>query len=99
MSTIQERIIIKEAQKIARKIKIACENNSLLVLFEGSHVETFGNNKLEHASVVFKEYPWIELQFDARENNAWVYIGSVRARIPQCAMYKLRDYFSSFAKN
>ena len=96
MSTIQERILMKEAQKIARKIETACENGSLFDLFECSHV---GNSKLEHASVVFKDHPWIELQFNAKENNAWVCIGSVRACVPQRAIYELKNYFSSFVKN
>lgn len=53
---------------IARKIEIACENGRLFDLFECSHVETFDDSKLEHASVVFKDHPWIELQFNAKEN-------------------------------
>ena len=95
MSTIKERILMKEAQKIARKIETACENGSLFDLFEGSHVGTFGSNKLEYVNVIFGDCPWTELQFDVRENNAWIYIGSTRARVPQRAIYELKNFFSN----
>lgn len=95
MSTIRERILMKEAQKITRKIETACDNGSLFDLFKGAHIGTFGSNKLEYASAIFGDCPWIELQFDVRENNAWVCIGSIRARVPQRAIYELKNFFST----
>ena len=85
---------MKEAQKISRKIKLACESGNLFSLLEGAQVSTYGNGELEKAFVVFGDCPCMELEFNAKAKQAWVYVGCGIARVPQRAIYELSEVFN-----
>ena len=88
---------MKDAQKLSRKIEKVCDDpTSLFDWFEGSHIGTFGIDALERAHVIFGDCPSTELELDAKGNKAYVYVGRFgKARVPQRAMWELREFFNA----
>lgn len=93
MSKVTEQM--KAAQKISRKIERACDSGNLYDWFAGSHIGTHGADNLETANVIFGDCPWTELVFDNKADKAYVYVGRFgKARVPQRAMWELREFFN-----
>lgn len=86
---------MKAAQKISRRIERACDSGNLFDWFAGSHIGTHGADNLVSANVIFGDCPYTELEFDAKANKAYVYVGRFgKARVPQRAMWELREFFN-----
>lgn len=89
---------IKFAQKLSRRLEKACDCGDLYAWFEGSHIGTKSDRSgnLAKAKAIFGDCPWTELEFDAKADKAYIYVGKFgKARIPQRAMWELRKFFNT----
>ena len=88
---------MKFAQKLSRRLEQACDSGNLYAWFEGSHIGTRGaEDNLERANAIFGDCPWTELEFDAKADKAYIYVGKYgKARVPRRAMHELRDFFNT----
>ncbi|MBQ3442223.1 MAG: hypothetical protein IJG33_03145 [Selenomonadaceae bacterium] len=83
---------MRQAQKLARKLERVCDVGDLYAWFEGTHIGTTD----DRATVIFGDCPWTELEFDAKNGEAFIYVGRFgKARVPKRAMYELGEFFSA----
>jgi len=89
-----------EAQRLAGLFELACEDGftALADWFEGSHIGTKGdeNGELEKAVAICGDCPWTEFVYNAKNREAYVYIGRYgQARVPQRVVYNLHEFFTT----